>query len=330
MRPAARVGRSTRSRRPAPSAATRRRSASPPLASRGARWIAPRFGVDVRPARSPRASAPRSSSARCRTGCICATRPRHRPVSRGRRTRPTRWARSSPAAAPVPVPVDAHWRLDLDAIDDADAERALCLWVNEPGNPTGRARRPRRRGGVGRAHGVRCSATSATPSSRGTARRARSSSTAPTAWSRCTRCRSDRTSRACASASTPATPSSSATSREVRKHAGLMVPGPVQAAGVAALGDDEHVERAAARYRAPPRTHRRGASDCVGVDGAAPPGGSTSGWRRPTATRWAFTAPPRRGGRARQPRRLLRPGGAGHVRIASCNPTTASSSSLSG
>ena len=37
--------------------------------------------------------------------------------------------------------------------------------------------------------------------------------------------------------------------RAVRQHAGLMVPGPVQAAGVAALADDEHVELQRARYR---------------------------------------------------------------------------------
>ncbi|MEE9415091.1 MAG: aminotransferase class I/II-fold pyridoxal phosphate-dependent enzyme, partial [Acidimicrobiales bacterium] len=37
----------------------------------------------------------------------------------------------------VAVPVDAHWRLDLSRIDPADAERALCLWVNTPGNPAG-------------------------------------------------------------------------------------------------------------------------------------------------------------------------------------------------
>lgn len=35
---------------------------------------------------------------------------------------------------------------------------------------------------------------------------------------------------------------------EVRKHAGFMVPGPVQAAMVAALGDDEHVAAQRARY----------------------------------------------------------------------------------
>jgi succinyldiaminopimelate transaminase len=35
----------------------------------------------------------------------------------------------------VPVPVDDQWHLDFGAIADADAERALVLWVNEPGNP---------------------------------------------------------------------------------------------------------------------------------------------------------------------------------------------------
>ena len=37
---------------------------------------------------------------------------------------------------------------------------------------------------------------------------------------------------------------------EVRRHAGMMVPAPVQAAMVAALGDDEHVEAQRERYRA--------------------------------------------------------------------------------
>jgi succinyldiaminopimelate transaminase len=36
----------------------------------------------------------------------------------------------------IPVPLDANWHLDLDAVSDSDAERALLLWVNEPGNPT--------------------------------------------------------------------------------------------------------------------------------------------------------------------------------------------------
>src|SRR5581483_129936 len=37
----------------------------------------------------------------------------------------------------VPVPVDDRWRLDLGAVDAADADRALVLWLNDPSNPTG-------------------------------------------------------------------------------------------------------------------------------------------------------------------------------------------------
>ena len=37
--------------------------------------------------------------------------------------------------------------------------------------------------------------------------------------------------------------------QEVRKHVGMMVPGPAQAAAVAALDDDEHVELQRSRYR---------------------------------------------------------------------------------
>jgi aspartate/methionine/tyrosine aminotransferase len=37
----------------------------------------------------------------------------------------------------VPVPLDERWHLDLSRISEADADRALVIWVNEPGNPTG-------------------------------------------------------------------------------------------------------------------------------------------------------------------------------------------------
>ncbi|MBS1838451.1 MAG: aminotransferase class I/II-fold pyridoxal phosphate-dependent enzyme, partial [Actinobacteria bacterium] len=37
----------------------------------------------------------------------------------------------------VPVPLDERWALDLSAIDEEDAARALCLWSNTPGNPAG-------------------------------------------------------------------------------------------------------------------------------------------------------------------------------------------------
>ncbi|MGB1723757.1 MAG: aminotransferase class I/II-fold pyridoxal phosphate-dependent enzyme [Ilumatobacteraceae bacterium] len=60
---------------------------------------------------------------------------------------------------------------------------------------------------------------------------------------------------------------------EVRKHAGLMMPGPVQAAGVVALDDDAHVEVQRDRYRDRLATAARALSAWSGVDIALPAGG---------------------------------------------------------
>ena len=54
--------------------------------------------------------------------------------------------------------------------------------------------------------------------------------------------------------SSPATRRWSRELLEVRKHAGMIVPAPVQAAMVAALGDDAHVRRAARALPAPGAT----------------------------------------------------------------------------
>ena len=148
------------------------------------------------PRTSARASAPRSSSRRCRTSCGCATRSATPCCIPRSRTRPTRWARCSPAAARCPCRSTRDWHLDLDAIAAADAERALVLWVNEPGNPTSsvadadalrarrgvgaRARHRRRERRVLRRVRARAGDDPARPGS--------------TACSRCTACRSARTS----------------------------------------------------------------------------------------------------------------------------------------
>ena len=54
----------------------------------------------------------------------------------------------------VAVPVDANWRLRLDAIDPQDVLRALCLWVNSPGNPAGAVDDLNAAAQWGRRHGV--------------------------------------------------------------------------------------------------------------------------------------------------------------------------------
>ena len=50
---------------------------------------------------------------------------------------------------PVAVPADDAGRLDLGAVADDDAGRALLLWTNSPSNPTGPSRRPGRRRSLG-------------------------------------------------------------------------------------------------------------------------------------------------------------------------------------
>jgi succinyldiaminopimelate transaminase len=156
----------------------------------------------------------------------------------------------------VPVPVDEHWHLDLSGVDEADAARALVLWCNDPANPTG--------------------ATSTAPEL-----------AASVAWARergivvaSDECYAELTFDDSGTAIAPVTAlagshdgvlavhslskrSNMAGFRvgfvagdpdlvqylgEVRKHGGLMMPAPMQAAGAAALDDDTHVEAQRARY----------------------------------------------------------------------------------
>lgn len=149
----------------------------------------------------------------------------------------------------VPVALDAQWHLDIDAISDADAQRALVLWVNEPGNPSAST--------ADDAYFARVAA-----------------------WARergvivaSDECYSEFAPRpatilSCGLDGVLAMHSVSKRSNlagmrvgfyagepdlvtylvETRKHAGLMAPTMVQAAAAAALGDDAHVEVQRARY----------------------------------------------------------------------------------
>ncbi len=54
----------------------------------------------------------------------------------------------------VRVPAGPDGRLDYGAISERDASRALCLWVNSPGNPAGQIEELSEAAAWGRAHGV--------------------------------------------------------------------------------------------------------------------------------------------------------------------------------
>jgi aspartate/methionine/tyrosine aminotransferase len=149
----------------------------------------------------------------------------------------------------VPVALDSHWHLDLSSISEADAGRALLLWVNEPGNPTSSV-----------ATREQLAATAAWARERGIIVAADEcyAEYAPEPVTILSTGLSDVLAMHSLSKR-----SNLAGMRigfyagdaelveylvETRKHAGLMVPVPMQAAAVAALGDDDHVNVQRARY----------------------------------------------------------------------------------
>jgi succinyldiaminopimelate transaminase len=180
----------------------------------------------------------------------------------------------------VPVPLDERWHLDLSRISEADAARALVIWVNEPGNPTGASAGPQHlRAVVDWAR--ECGAVVASDE-----------------------CYAEFTYDEAGSPAAPATVLGAGHDRvlavhslskrsnmaglragflagdaalvsylgEVRKHAGLMTPAPVQAAATAALADDAHVEDQRARYA----RRRKQAAEALRESGLVHDGGPST------------------------------------------------------
>ena len=152
----------------------------------------------------------------------------------------------------VPVPLDADWHLDLSLVSDADAQRALVLWLNEPGNPTSAVASADQLRSIvswARAHGVivasdECYAEFAgVPGNPATALGAGLDGVlAVHSVSK----RSNMAGLRCGFIAGDA-----ALVRylgDVRKHAGMIAATPSQAAAAAALGDDAHVDEQRARY----------------------------------------------------------------------------------
>ena len=110
---------------------------------------------------------------------------------------------------------------------------------------------------------------------------------------------------------------------ETRKHAGFMAPVPMQAAAVAALGDDDHVAVQRARYARPAGAARSRRSRRSGSCTTAARASSTSGSAATTAPTTVGRS--RRSSRTRPgllvaPGDLYGPSGADHVRLALVQP----------
>lgn len=149
----------------------------------------------------------------------------------------------------IPVAVDEQWRLDLGSVDASDARRALCLWVNTPGNPAGGLDDLGRVAAWGREHSVpvfsdECYIEFTWDGRPRTILESGSDGVVAV------HSLSKRSNLAGIRAGFYAGDSNLVHwLQEIRKHAGFMVPGPSQAAAVAALGDAEHVASQRSTYR---------------------------------------------------------------------------------
>jgi succinyldiaminopimelate transaminase len=108
--------------------------------------------------------------------------------------------------------------------------------------------------------------------------------------------------------------------REVRKHAGFLVPGPVQAAAVVAWSDDAHVEDQRHRYLFRLEA-LRDALSAAGIDAPMPAGAFYLWAPAPGGDAWALTRRlAEEAGVLVSPGDFYGPGGAGHVRLAAVAP----------
>lgn len=210
---------------------------------------------------------------------------------------------------------------DLDDIGSEDARRALCLWVNSPANPTGELVDLRAAAAWGRSHGIPVLSDECyieftwdgpgrsilSDGSDGVLALHSLSKRSNLAGLRVGFYAGDRELVHYLS--------------ELRKHAGFMVPGPVQAAAVVAFGDDHHVEVQRARYEK--RLGRM--MDVLGAAGVDSdmPAGTFYLWARVPGDgdAWRLTGElAERGGVLVAPGDLYGPRGAEHIRVALVQP----------
>ncbi len=222
----------------------------------------------------------------------------------------------------VAVAVDEDWHLDLGSIAEADARRALCLWVDSPGNPAGAVEDLGAAATWGRERAVpvlsdECYVEFTWQGAR------RTILEHGTEGVLALHSLSKRSNLAGARVGFYAGDAELVTYlSELRKHAGFMVPGPVQVAAIAAWGDDAHVDEQRSRYleRLKRLAAALGAAGW-GLDPVLPAGGFYLWVAAPHGDAWGLV---RRlateAGVLASPGEFYGSAGAGHVRFALVQP----------
>ncbi len=222
----------------------------------------------------------------------------------------------------VPVAVDEAWHLDLGSITASDAKQALCLWVDSPGNPTGAVEDLGAMASWGRRHSIPVLSDECYTEF---------------TWDGPPRTILEHGTEGVMALHSLSKRSNLAGARvgfyagdadlvsyvsDIRKHAGFMVPGPVQAAAIAAWGDDAHVDEQRARYLERLQRLAGVLEGCGwGLDAPLPTGGFYLWVPAPQGDAWALV---RRlateVGVLASPGEFYGQAGAGHVRFALVQP----------
>jgi succinyldiaminopimelate transaminase len=219
----------------------------------------------------------------------------------------------------VPVPMRADGTMDLGSITADDASRALMLWVNSPSNPTGHLDDLGAAVAWGRANSVPVFSDECY---------------AEFTWNTSPKSALQHSLDGVVAVHSLSKRSNLAGVRvgfyagdhdivdylkEVRKHVGMMVPGPAQAAGVAALADDAHVVEQRDRYLRRLETVRLVVGKWSGLDIPMPAGGFYLWFDAHDG--WAFAERlAREAGTLVSPGDFYGAGGANNVRIAVVQP----------
>ena len=292
---------------------------SEPLRRSIARWMARRFQIDV----------PVSRIAACiGTKEFVATTPQYMKLRR-----PNRDTVIYPAVAyptyemgailaglrPLAVPMNAEGHMDFASLSEDDVKRALMVWVNSPSNPTGGLDDLKYAAEWGRKHNVpvfsdECYAefTWSTPA-QSILQHGMDGVIAVHSLSKRSNLAGVRVGFYAGDAEIVDY------LKEVRKHAGFMVPGPAQAAGVAALDDDEHVRIQRDRYRSRLEQMAGVLAKWSGIEIGMPAGGFYLWFDAEDA--WSFTERlAREGGALVSPGDFYGAGGSRHVRVAVVQP----------